>query len=63
VTAADETHGIRHGDDVRTEGERDSDEADADSGNFAASTALPQPPNTSQNVPNNSAAERLRMGM
>src|SRR6187399_985869 len=33
------------------------------SGNFAASTALPQPPNTSQNVPNNSAAERLRMGM
>src|SRR5687768_13154947 len=33
------------------------------SGNFAASTALPQPPNTSQNVPNNSATERLRMGM
>ena len=28
-------------------------------GNAAASTALPQPPNTSQNVPRNSAAARL----
>src|SRR4029077_11263881 len=27
-------------------------------GNFAANTALPQPPNTNQNVPMNSAASR-----
>src|SRR4051812_45551311 len=27
-------------------------------GNFAASTALPHPPSTNQNVPNNSAAQR-----
>src|SRR4029079_4322574 len=33
------------------------------SGNFAASTAAPQPPNTSQKVPNNSATARLAMGM
>src|SRR6185295_18636401 len=33
------------------------------SGNFAASTALPQPPKTSQNVPNNSATARFAMGM
>ena len=31
------------------------------SGNAAASTALPQPPNTSQNVPSNSANTRLVM--
>ena len=30
--------------------------------NFAASTALPQPPNTSQNVPSNSAAARFAIG-
>src|SRR4051812_32104891 len=33
------------------------------SGNLAASTALPQPPKTSQKVPNNSATARLAMGM
>jgi hypothetical protein len=31
------------------------------SGNFAAKTAAPQPPNTSQNVPKNSAATRRDM--
>src|SRR3954469_2936781 len=33
------------------------------SGKAAASTALPQPPNTSQNVPSNSATERLTIDM
>jgi hypothetical protein len=32
-------------------------------GNFAAKTAAPQPPNTSQNVPRNSAARRFDMGI
>jgi hypothetical protein len=32
-------------------------------GNAAASTALPQPPKTSQNVPMNSAASFLTKGM
>src|SRR3990167_179978 len=32
-------------------------------GEEAASTALPQPPNTSQNVPNNSVTERLNSDM
>src|SRR6185503_5118173 len=32
-------------------------------GNAAASTALPQPPSTSQNVPMNSASRRILMGM
>ncbi|MNI77398.1 hypothetical protein D3C73_1336890 [compost metagenome] len=33
------------------------------SGEDAANTALPQPPNTSQNVPNNSVTERLNRDM
>ncbi|MNG15976.1 hypothetical protein D3C84_998460 [compost metagenome] len=33
------------------------------SGEDAARTALPQPPNTSQNVPNNSVTERLNRDM
>ena len=32
-------------------------------GNAAASTALPQPPKTSQNVPKNSANNRFDSGM
>ena len=32
-------------------------------GKAAASTALPQPPSTSQKVPRNSAAKRFEMGM
>jgi hypothetical protein len=41
--------------DRQAESERDARQTDTDSGKAAASTALPQPPRTSQNVPMNSA--------
>ena len=46
---------IGHRQHGESEGERDAEQADADLGKAAASTALPQPPRTSQNVPRNSA--------
>jgi len=43
----------------KTECQGNSQEADSTPGKAAASTALPQPPSTSQNVPINSAVARL----
>ena len=54
---------VGHREDREPEGERDAEQADATCGNAAARTALPQPPKTSQNVPNNSAVTRFDSGM
>ena len=64
MAAGDVADGIGHGEHGEAEGERDAGEADADDReSAAASTALPQPPSTSQNVPKNSAPRRCVMDM
>jgi len=55
AAARDMADRVGHGDDRQPEGERHVQQADPASGNAAASTALPQPPNTSQKVPKYSA--------
>jgi hypothetical protein len=48
MPARDVTDRIGHRHDGQAEGQRHADQANADLGNLAANTALPQPPNTSQ---------------
>lgn len=52
---------ICHGQNSETECEGDPEQADANLRNGGASTALPQPPRTSQHVPRNSAQSFLNM--
>ena len=59
MAAGDVADGEGHGQDRQSEGESHAGKADAEARNAAASTALPQPPKTSQKVPSNSAAQRL----
>ena len=55
VAARDVADGVGHRHDREAERKRHADEPDADVGNPAASTALPQPAKVSQNVPMASA--------
>ena len=60
MPAGDVPEGVRAGQHGQTEGKRDPEEADPQLNvvigeELAARTALPHPPNTSKNVPRNSA--------
>jgi hypothetical protein len=57
---ADRISHCQHG---QPESEADPEESDASVGKPAASTALPQPANVSQNVPKNSAPRRRGISM
>ena len=72
VAARDVADGVGHRQHRQAEGEGHAEEADADVEGSAlelgaerphARTALPQPPNTSQNVPMNSATPRFQSSM
>lgn len=62
MTAGNVADGEGHGQHCKAEGESNTENADTE-GELAASTALPQPPRTSQKVPINSAPMRLPRDM
>jgi hypothetical protein len=55
VAAGNRSERVGTGEHAEPERERHTEQPGARAGNAAANTALPQPPNTSQNVPRNSA--------
>jgi len=59
MAARNVTDRIGHGQDSGSEGQGHAIKSNAELGKAAASTALPHPPNTSQNVPIDSAIARL----
>lgn len=54
MPAGNTANRVGHGQNRQTEGERDTQEANAEFRKSSSKTALPQPPKTSQKVPKNS---------
>ncbi len=63
MAAGDVSNGIGHGQHRHPKAKETPANPMPSSGYAAASTALPQPPKTSQNVPKNSAMTRFEMGI